>query len=67
MTITITLADGSSHSFSVKFQPRNWKSWLMHQMPYGTDLQGCTFSREGVNTSSSSPDRDCGLNDEDES
>jgi hypothetical protein len=45
-TLTITLADGTSHSETVAKMPRHWKSWLMHKLPYGTDFQGATFSRE---------------------
>lgn len=44
MTLTITLADGTSHSFTEAKRPRYWKSWLMQQLPYGTSFQGCTFT-----------------------
>lgn len=43
-TITITLQDGTSHSMQVKTL-KNWKSALLRQLPYGTDVQGATFSR----------------------
>lgn len=44
-TLTIVLADGTTHSETVKRMPRTWKSWLMQRMPYGTTFQGATFSR----------------------
>jgi hypothetical protein len=43
MTLTITLSNGDSHSFEVDKRPRYWQSWLMHQLPYGTDFQGAQF------------------------
>lgn len=43
ITLTIRLGNGAEHSFRVQRMPRNWKSWLMQQVPYGTDLRGCTF------------------------
>lgn len=42
--ITITLADGSEHTFSATRKPRHWKSWAMQQCPYGTDFYGCRFA-----------------------
>lgn len=44
-TITITLADGTTRSMQVRKMPRHWKSVLMRQLPYGTDVTGATFSR----------------------
>lgn len=44
-TLTITLADGTAFSHTVKRMPRHWKSWLMQQCPYGTPFQGATFTR----------------------
>lgn len=46
--LTITLQDGKAHTFTVERMPQNWKSWLMHQLPYGTVMTGCTFKREQV-------------------
>jgi hypothetical protein len=46
--LTITLADGSSHSEDVAKLPRHYKSWLMHRLPYGTVFYGCTFTREVI-------------------
>jgi hypothetical protein len=28
--------------------PRFWNSWLMQRMPYGTNFQGATFSRDRI-------------------
>lgn len=47
-TLTLTLADGTVHTETVKRMPRHWCSWLMHRMPYGTNLQGCTFTRTRI-------------------
>jgi hypothetical protein len=46
--LTITLRDGASHSFVVAKMPRHYGSWLMQQLPYGTNFQGCVCSREVV-------------------
>jgi hypothetical protein len=44
-TITITLADGTTHSLQVRKTLKHWKSALLRQLPYGTDVQGATFTR----------------------
>jgi hypothetical protein len=44
-TLTITLRSGEAQSFTVAKMPAHWKSWLMRQLPYGTDFQGASFSR----------------------
>lgn len=46
--LTITLQDGTTHSETVAKMPKHWNSWLMHRMPYGTDFQGATFTREEI-------------------
>ena len=45
--LKITLRDGTEHSFEVERMPRNWASWVMRQMPYGTDFRGAQFRRTG--------------------
>ncbi len=45
--LTITLSDGATLRRTVTRMPTNWKSWLMRQLPYGTDFQGATFTRQG--------------------
>ena len=47
-TLTITLRDGTEHSFEVDAMPRHWKSWVMRQLPWGTDVHGAEFSRTSV-------------------
>lgn len=54
-TLTITLADGTEHSRTVRRPVRSWKSWLMRQLPYGTDFQGATFNRESTNPNAGLP------------
>lgn len=44
--LTITLRSGESRSFEVAKMPRYAGSWLMQQMPYGTDFGGMTITRE---------------------
>jgi hypothetical protein len=44
-TLRITLADGTARTFTVASLPKHWKSWLMAQMPYGTDFVDATFNR----------------------
>lgn len=44
-TLTITLQDGTTHSLQVRTTPKHWKSVLMRSLPYGTDVQGATFSK----------------------
>lgn len=44
ITLSITTADGKTTSFQVERMPKYWKSWLMHQLPYGTSFQGAKFS-----------------------
>lgn len=46
--LTITLNTGKSHSFEVKRMPRAWKSWLMQQLPYGSDCYAAVFEREAI-------------------
>lgn len=46
--LTITLRDGTEHSFEVEAMPRHWKSWVMRQMPWGTDFHGAEFSHARV-------------------
>lgn len=46
--LTITLRTGERHSFERPTCPRCWKSWLMQQLPYGTDFYGATFKREAI-------------------
>ena len=41
----IRLADGTQHLFETARLPRHWKSWVMHQLPYGTVFTGCEFFR----------------------
>jgi hypothetical protein len=43
--LSITLQSGETHEFTVKRMPRTWKSWVMQQVPYGTDFYGCSFGR----------------------
>lgn len=45
ITLTVTLADGMSHSLTVKRVPANWKSALLRGLPYGTDYRSATFTR----------------------
>ncbi len=44
-TITITLQDGTSRSLTVRKTPRHWKSVLLRQLPYGTDITGATYTK----------------------
>ena len=46
--LTVTLRDGTAHSFEVDSMPRHWASWVMRQMPYGTDFLGAEFSSARV-------------------
>lgn len=46
--LRITLNTGESHSFEVKRMPQHWKSWLMQQLPYGSDFYAAVFEREAV-------------------
>lgn len=46
LNLSVTLNDGTTHTFTAKKMPRTWKSWVMQQMPYGTDYFGCQFKRE---------------------
>lgn len=50
--LTITLQDGTTHSFEVDAMPRHYASWLMRQMPYGTDFHGAQFSSARVSKES---------------
>jgi hypothetical protein len=42
--LQITLRSGETHSFTVSRVPRHWKSWVMDQLPYGTDYYACKWS-----------------------
>ena len=44
-TITITLQDGTTRSLQVHKIPKHWKSVLLRQLPYGTDITGATYSK----------------------
>jgi hypothetical protein len=44
-TLSVTLVDGTKHTFKVATVPPAWKSWVMRQLPYGTSFQGATFTR----------------------
>lgn len=46
--LTITLADGTSHSEEVAVMPRNWKSYVMARMPYATNFLGAKCTRERI-------------------
>lgn len=48
IVLTITLRDGTEHRFETNAMPRHWKSWVMRQMPYGTDFLGAQFSQARV-------------------
>jgi hypothetical protein len=50
--LTITLRDGAVHSFEVDAMPRHWASWVMRQLPYGTDVLGAKFSSARVSKES---------------
>ena len=41
--LTVTLATGKVHSFTVGHMPRHWQSWVMQRLPYCTNYQGCTW------------------------
>lgn len=43
--LQITLRDGTTYRFEQVKLPRHWKSWLMQQVPYGTDFMGCRFEK----------------------
>ena len=40
VVVSITLSDGSVHTWGPLPRPRFVGSWAMRQLPYGTDLQG---------------------------
>jgi hypothetical protein len=46
---TITLRDGRSYTAKATtaagHRPKAWKSIAMRAVPYGTDVNGCEFSR----------------------
>jgi hypothetical protein len=42
-TLTVTLASGQAHNFTVGHLPRHWQSWVMRQLPYATDYHGCAW------------------------
>jgi hypothetical protein len=44
--LSITLSDGKQYTFRLKHRHAYWKSWLMQQLPYGTDFLGAEFSIE---------------------
>jgi hypothetical protein len=42
----IVLADGTEHVWQIAdhpVRPRHWKSWVMGELPYGTEYFGCTW------------------------
>jgi hypothetical protein len=43
--LSVTLADGTTHTFETEKMPRHWCSWVMNKCDYGTKFQGCKFSR----------------------
>lgn len=45
--LKIVLADGTEHTWAKDKLPANWKSWILQQLPYGTDTTGAHFSHEG--------------------
>jgi hypothetical protein len=49
--LSVTLADGTTHTFEVEKMPRHWCSWVMQKLDYGTVFQGCQFSRARINPS----------------
>ena len=42
-TYTLTLATGEARSIIAASTPKNWKSQLMREFPYGTRFDGATF------------------------
>jgi hypothetical protein len=48
--MAVTLADGSYREWIVAKAPRYWQSWVMRQMPSGTDYQGAQWSFRPVGT-----------------
>lgn len=44
--LRITLRDGREYAWITAKMPRHWKSWVMQQLPYGTDFQGASWRRE---------------------
>jgi hypothetical protein len=45
IVLTLTLANGTVVTDTVKRMPRHWKSHLMQLAPYGTDYAGATWHR----------------------
>lgn len=43
MTITLILGDSTEHVFIVPKGCKHKKSWIMRQMPYGTDFYNCRW------------------------
>lgn len=46
--LTLTLANGTVITDTVKRMPRCWKSHLMQLAPYSTDYAGASWKRERV-------------------
>jgi len=45
ITITLTLANGTTYSKEFATLPRHWRSVGLRLAPYGTDLLGARLSR----------------------
>jgi len=46
--LTLTLADGTTHTWTPEKLPKHWTSWCMRQMPSDTDFYGCSWGKEAV-------------------
>lgn len=44
LTLACTLRDGTTHTWHVAKRPRYIGSWMMQQLPYGTNFHGATFA-----------------------
>jgi hypothetical protein len=49
VVLGVTLRGGESFSFVAPktLRPRRWKSWVMDQLPYGTEFFGCRWFVNG--------------------
>lgn len=45
ITLTLTLANGTEITETVRKMPRYWKSFMMQRAPYLTDYRGAVWSR----------------------
>lgn len=53
--LSITLATGETFSYPVAKMPRNWKSWVMQQLPYGEySVMGAKYTRTSPQTAAQS-------------